>query len=113
MLVGIYLYIPSTLQQPITDEIHVKRYITLERTLEESLLNTGRSTTSQAVDCDQVIGFLCAEVTEQIKGKDSSSNNLSKHFILSNNNTICHRINTEGFKTGLAQVFFYVFFFFF
>lgn len=35
-------------------------------------------------------------------------NNLSKHFIFSNNNTICHRNITEEFKTGLAQVFFYV-----
>lgn len=38
-------------------------------------------------------------------------NNLSKHFIFLNNNTICHRKITEGFKTGLAQVFFYVSFF--
>lgn len=29
-------------------------------------------------------------------------------FIFLNNNTICHRKITEGFKTGLAQVFFYV-----
>lgn len=31
-----------------------------------------------------------------------------KHFIFSNNDTICHRNITEGFKTGLAQFLFYV-----
>lgn len=45
---------------------------------------------------------------EKIKGNESLLNNLSKHFIFLNNNTICHRNITEGFKTGLAQVFFYV-----
>lgn len=44
----------------------------------------------------------------KLQGHDCAVNNLSKHFIFFNNNTICHRNITEGFKTGLAQVFFYV-----
>lgn len=42
------------------------------------------------------------------------NNNLSKSFIFFNNKTICHRIITEGFKTGVAQVIFLceIYFFF-
>lgn len=44
----------------------------------------------------------------KLQGHNCAVNNLSKCFIFFNNNTICHRNTTEGFKTGLAQVFFYV-----